>query len=428
MSSNSTKNDIAWMKLFDKYNIMNRLKAEGFYIIKANQINEFREARLMTKFDHKINLPQIFKANQLSILPITRGDYIISYFDSYKIFEDRNQQIKGAAFPEYLESIDVENINSEAIAINCAFASGILQDFFEDINLLPTICGRMSSNTFDFNIWNTSTGGFFKINVQNSQIEIDNGYEGLRSLFIIEAKNFISDDFLIRQLYYPYRLWHKLISKKITPIFLIYSNGIYNLYQYEFSEQNNYNSIELVKQQKYCIEPIDISLNDIVDISKSIRYTEEPNIPFPQADSFNRIINLCELLLDNEMTKEEITLNYAFDQRQTNYYTDAGRYLGLIGKRNENEEIVYFLTKEGQETMKLPIKSRQLSFIRTVLSHKVFNETLNLYFKNVQVPTINDVVKIMKEVNVYNIEAASTFERRASTVLGWINWILDLQS
>ena len=35
----------------------------------------------------------------------------------------------------------------------------------------------------------------------------------------------------------------------------------------------------------------------------------------------------CELLNESELTKDEITSNYDFDPRQTNYYTDAGRYL-----------------------------------------------------------------------------------------------------
>ena len=48
------------------------------------------------------------------------------------------------------------------------------------------------------------TNKFDNIKVNNSQIEIDGGYEGAESLTIIEAKNNIADDFIVRQLYYPY--------------------------------------------------------------------------------------------------------------------------------------------------------------------------------------------------------------------------------
>ena len=68
------KNDIAWEILFNKYNIISEINEKGKFEITAKQINEVREARLMTKFDHKVNLPKIFADNKLSILPITRGE------------------------------------------------------------------------------------------------------------------------------------------------------------------------------------------------------------------------------------------------------------------------------------------------------------------------------------------------------------------
>ena len=110
------------------------------------------------------------------------------------------------------------------MAINCAYVSGILADFIEDNNLLPTVSGRMSSNTFSFNINNTKLKLPVSVKVANSQVEIDGGYEGLNCLSLIEAKNSISDDFLIRQSCYPYRLWQSKIDKNVKPIFMIYSN------------------------------------------------------------------------------------------------------------------------------------------------------------------------------------------------------------
>lgn len=153
--SNLTKNDDAWSKLFDKYQIAKNVSNDGKFIINSSQINEFREARLMTKFDHKKNLPILFQEHQLSILPITRGSYIISDFDVYKSFEKSpNEPIEHLKFPEHLQSIDFQNIASEATAINCAYVSGIFAHFLEEEELLPTVSGRMSSNTFNFNITN----------------------------------------------------------------------------------------------------------------------------------------------------------------------------------------------------------------------------------------------------------------------------------
>lgn len=425
-ASESTKNDTAWQKLFEKYIIMQNIENNGYFEINASQINEFREARLMTKFDHKINLPKLFSNNDLSILPITRGSYIISHFDAYKKLEEFDSVIHRASFPEHIQSIDYENISSEATAINCAYISNILVDFLEDEELLPTVSGRMSSNTFAFNIKNTKTNKDVAIQVANSQIEIDGGYEGLQSLSIVEAKSFISDDFLIRQLYYPYRLWSAKVSKTVKPVFLVYSNGVFNLYEYKFQDPSNYNSLILVKQKNYSIEAVDISLDDILNILFRVRTVKEPKIAFPQADSFRRVINLCELLLENENTRDDITTNYAFDPRQSNYYTDAARYLGLVNKRHENRMPIYSLSDEGRKILALGYKQRQLKFIELILEHGVFQATLKRYLDYSEMPPKTEIINIMKDAHLFNVEADSTYERRASTVTGWINWILDL--
>ena len=67
-------NDIAWESLFRKYDILGHIERAGQFQISAKQIKEVREPRIMAKFDHTINRPQIFADNKLCILPITRGD------------------------------------------------------------------------------------------------------------------------------------------------------------------------------------------------------------------------------------------------------------------------------------------------------------------------------------------------------------------
>jgi len=293
--SNLCKNDIAWNLLFGKYHILDQVDEHGFFEISATQINEFREARLMTKFDHRTSLPELFSKNDLAILPVTRGTYIISRIEAYKVFEQLNDEVDSASIPDYIQSIDYENITSEAMAINCAYASDILTDFLEDEYLLPTVSGRMSSASFSFLIWNKQMKADFPINVANSQVEIDGGYEGIKRIALIEAKNYLSDDFLIRQLYYPYRLWVNKVQKQVVPVFLVYSNGVFSLYEYQFSAPERYNSLMLVKQKNYCIEAVDISLEDIVSLLNSAPIVQEPEVSFPQANDFKRVINLCEL-------------------------------------------------------------------------------------------------------------------------------------
>ena len=420
-----SKNDIAWEAIFEEYRILDRLAKNDRVSISSMEINEFREARLMTKFDHRSQLPELFVEHKLSILPTSRGTYEIGAFETFCDFNKEDVEIVPVNFPTFLESIDYKDITSESIAINCAFISKILHDFTGEENLFPTVSGRMSSSLFDFAI--NSKQKTFRINVENSQIEIDGGFEGDNSLNLIEAKNYISDDFLIRQLYYPYRLWSDKIVKRVRPIFLTYSNGIFDLREYEFTNPELYNSIRLLQHKKYALQERDINIENIQNILDNVQVAKEPELPFPQADSFERVINLCELLKQKGfISKEDITHNYDFDHRQTDYYSNAAKYLGLIEGRCENQQIGCTLTQDGIRIFNLPIVERQLEFVRLILSRAAFKNTLKLYFDKGDVPTKDEVIEIMKDARLYNIDSEQTYRRRASTVISWINWILEL--
>ena len=420
-----SKNDIAWEAIFEEYRILDRLAKNDRVSISSMEINEFREARLMTKFDHRSQLPELFVEHKLSILPTSRGTYEIGAFETFCDFNKEDVEIVPVNFPTFLESIDYKDITSESIAINCAFISKILHDFTGEENLFPTVSGRMSSSLFDFAI--NSKQKTFRINVENSQIEIDGGFEGDNSLNLIGAKNYISDDFLIRQLYYPYRLWSDKIVKRVRPIFLTYSNGIFDLREYEFTNPELYNSIRLLQHKKYALQERDINIENIQNILDNVQVTKEPELPFPQADSFERVINLCELLKQKGfISKEDITHNYDFDHRQTDYYSNAAKYLGLIEGRCENQQIGCTLTQDGIRIFNLLIVERQLEFVRLILSRAAFKNTLKLYFDKGDVPTKDEVIEIMKDARLYNIDSEQTYRRRASTVISWINWILEL--
>lgn len=421
-----SKNDLAWEKIFEKHKILDKILKDGHIEITATKINEFREARLMTKFDHKSQLPKLFADNKLSILPTSRGGYVIGEFETFCDFNTDEIEVSPIEFPTFLESLDYRDITSEATAINCAFVSKILHNFTEEENLLPTVSGRMSSSSFNFGI--NSPKGLFNVIVGNSQVEIDGGYEGDNSLNLIEAKNYISDDFLVRQLYYPFKLWSGKIQKQVRPIFLTYSNGVFHLREYAFSNVNHYNSLVLVRHRKYVVQEGSFNLEALAQIIDTTKAVKEPEIPFPQADSFERVINLCELLKQKEfISKEDITQNYDFDGRQTDYYSNAGKYLGLIdiGRDPLTGQTGCFLTTKGKQVFNLNLIDRQKEFVRLIISHKAFKETLKLYLDNGEMPEKGIIVEIMKRCKLYNISSDSTYFRRASTIIGWTNWIIN---
>ena len=424
-----TKNDIAWNKIFDELNILQVVLEQGEAIITARQIKDIsgREPRLMAKFDHSENLPKVFRDNELAILPISRGSYVISNFNVYHQFEIEDTPIERLSLPSHLQSLNADNIFSETVALNSALASGMLKDFLDEDELLSTVSGRMKSGDLEFSVYNTRTDALQRVTVNSAQIEIDAAYEGIESLAIFEAKNDLSPDFLVRQLYYPFLTWSSRITKPVRSVFLVYSNGIYRLYEYGFECPNNYNSIKLLKHKHYSIEDTGISMADIQGIFENIQLVNEPtDIPFPQADDFERVINLCELLNQHQqLTKSEVTENYAFEPRQTDYYVNAARYLGLVEKSRGDTEVAYKLSPYGLQVLKMPYKQRQLELCRDILQHKAFYLTFQ---QSQQIGAVPHKQQLMENLNasISDEMSETTLGRRSSTIRGWIEWIFKL--
>lgn len=416
-------NNDAWSALFAEHHILEEIEKHGQFNITAKQIARFREPRLMTKFDHKVNLPKIFADNALAILPITRGSYVISSFEAYRAIPEPLQKPQKTTTPSHLQSLSEEFITSESIALNYALATGILGDFLGDEKLTATVNGRMGSGSFDFEI--DTKAGRRPIMVRNSQIEIDAAYEGSTHLALFEAKCNLSEDLIIRQLYYPFRVWSNKIHKPIKSIFLLFSNGVFYLYEYRFEDFRHYNSLMLTKAKSYVIDT-KISKRDLVEILEKTQVVCEPSVPFPQADKMERIINLIELLHKNSLSKEQITTKYAFDARQSDYYANAGQYLGIVEKYKEQGEVRLHLSALGRRIMSLPHKERQLAIAQAILEHRVFREALKHYLQHDALPDIQGIVTLMQKAALHKLHGASTLTRRAGTVASWTRWIIGL--
>lgn len=420
------KVDKKWEKIFNDYPILEEINRTGFYRITSTTINDYREARLMTKFDHRDNLPYIFTENNLRILPVTRGEYVIGNFEVYQNIDldYDNMNLEEVNFPNWIESVNPKNLYSETAALNGAFISGIINDIVEKDKIVSTVGGRMSTKTFDFNINSVTNRSNQNIKVENSQCEIDGGYETEDSLILIEAKNSFSKDFLVRQLYYPYRLWNKKLSKKIIPIFMIYSNDIFSFFVYEFENPNHYNSLRLTKQKNYVIKDKKINFEDIERIFSSVKIKNEPTYaPFPQANSFVRVLDLLQALYIENLDIEDISTRYDFDKRQADYYSAAARYLNLVYKDNDK----FKLTVKGQKIMDMNKRERNLILVESILEHKIFYNAFEMFLRHGEV-RVKDIAQMMLNNidSIYNVSSKDTVERRASTVFRWIKWILDL--
>lgn len=425
IQNNVKKNDNSWAEIFEDFKILSKIEKDGFYEISSKQINKYRESRLMTKFDHKANLPRLFRNNNLSILPLTRGSYIIGSFNAYSELNYEKQNAISVNIPDEIESIDPNNIYSESVALNAAHLSGMIDSILQEQSVL-TVSGRMSSSCFDFLI--NSSRGKTQVKVNNSQCEIDGGYESETKLLLLEAKNVAPTDFLIRQLYYPFRLWLGKTQKEVIPSYMTFSNDVFTFFIYKFQNPYEYNSLCLVEQKSFTIGAELISLADIINVLNTVRIIREPSIPFPQADNFERIVDLLSLLMVEDLTSDEITSNYDFTSRQTFYYTDAAIYLGLVEKIKNNGHMLHSLTQKGKIIMAKKHKEKNLDIIKQILEHEIMNKSLKKYLDKFSPLENEEVVEIMKSCYVHNVKSENTYARRSQTVTSWINWILSLQS
>ena len=68
-------------------------------------------------------------------------------------------------------------------------------------------------------------------------------------------------------------------------------------------------------------------------------------------------------------------------------------------------------------------QNRCLELVRLILHHKVFHDAFGLYLKNNKLPNKKAIVTLIQSVDGIS---GDTLNRRTSTVLSWLGWILEL--
>jgi deoxycytidine triphosphate deaminase len=246
----------SWKKIFDNYGILNHNFNVEPYILTAEQIKvacqDFKktaekEVRILCKQDSREDRPEIFAQNNLFILPVKNGEYAIIKGEGYVDIPEITTTIR-----EYKSKLDFELEssligNSEMQHLDFAYASSLIRTFMGDDSLVLTIRGRKYTPQFSFNV-ETQT-----INVESVQTEVDAGYEGRHKIILVEAKNALTKNTIIRQLFYPFRQWKSQTTKEVLLVFFEKQNTVYNIWQYAFADENDYNSIALVKSSRYVI-------------------------------------------------------------------------------------------------------------------------------------------------------------------------------
>lgn len=420
----------SWQVLFDRHNIPEQVHQHGLYRIRADEINTVREARLMAKFDERQQLPEIFRQHNLSILPINRGEYVIGTFETFQSLN--YQRIEHPPHPLHLpqlDSLSLTAIQSEPQVLSILYNAGVWHDISGQPTIYPTIAGRRASGEFSFVIKSRNHGDDFVIDVANAQIEMDATYETSDAIYVCEAKNRHVSELNIRQLYYPYRFWQQHTRKPVIPISIIYSNATFYVSKYQFAQDGHFNSLTLIQHYVYTLDHRKITYATIKDLLDEVSQmtTEVPDVPFPQADNFALICRIIERLNQSDMTTDEVTAFTGYVARQSDYFTNAGRFLGFIEKLRAPDGARYALTQSGRQLLSQPPYQQRKMLIRSIIQHEPFTTLVRDMLRIHAVPDITRISSVLYQHQAHGKRAiaGSTVGRRAQTVNAWLQWMFQ---
>jgi hypothetical protein len=430
-----------WADMFDAFDLLDSINRDGFVDVSAKQFHQLHlQPRLLTKIDHAHQVPPVFAENNLNIL--TRGidTWRIGTFEVFHKLPEwttPSKQVENLVLPSFIDAIDTSNITGEPGVINAAHASGLLSAFSGEEQVL-TVGGRMRTGEFSFRV-NDARRAFSEINVSKAQIEIDAGMESAGSgqgddsgsLWLYEVKNHISKDFCIRQLYYPYRTWsQRLDSKPVRTIFLSLANDVYDVHQFEFADPLNYSSIELVKHKRFTIDATLPTEAELVETTKKALASQaalpKTDIPFPQADDFRRVIDVLSFISEEPRTVENLSDYYGFHPRQSDYYGNAVRYLGLAEKTIEDGTRYFSASNLGAEIQSLPYKEKILKIATIILSIEPLAMTYMDWVKNSSRPPLEAVMSYVRATADGAILSEETVRRRSQTIRTWATWLREI--
>lgn len=251
--------DTGWEEIFAQCLIHDHDFDKGIFPISAEQIKDacqnFRatgekEVRILCAQTKRENRPQIFQDLGIFILPVKNGHYVLvkgeGYVDIPPVTTEAIEYTSELDFPLVAAKVG----DSEMQHLDHAYAVSMVRHFICDKSIVPIIRGRKFTKEFAFKV------GDFDIEINGVQTEVDIGYEGRDRIVLVEAKNSKTANTIIRQLYYPYRHWKSMDTKKQVSTLFFERQKIddcheYHFWDFEFKDDNDYNSIELLRSARY---------------------------------------------------------------------------------------------------------------------------------------------------------------------------------
>jgi hypothetical protein len=405
-----------WDKLFAELDLEAQLEELGVARLSAEQIKQVarREPRLMTKFDTRESRPA--RLANLTVLPVSNGNYALLQGDGYGDVPDATvvKQWTRRTGPRPLLTLPWQlGPSSESQALDMAAATGLLEDFLGESGLRLTVRGRLRAPRFDFKFLGKRSQ--LSLVADGVQVEVDSGFEG-EAVHLIEAKLGTRSNFHIRQLYYPMRMWNLLVpSKRVTTMFLSWSNRRFSLRSFLFEPIAEYHALVPSAAIDYVLdEPQAIpTLSEVLDSTKLEPLP--PGLPFPQADDLRRVIDVVDAAAAGCNSRTRIAARYGFDERQSDYYANAAAFLELLVRGHAG----FALSPIGHAFVNAELSERHRLLLRQMAKKPVLREGMTSVAGSARLPSRAEVAELIRR---HTGLTGATPLRRATTVLSWLRW------
>ena len=369
----------------------------------------------MAYMDERSKVPPIFGSHSLFILPVSNGRYAIVRGEGYHelevgsvVYEDFQP-----AFPLGTTNLDPEK--SEGSALSYAWNSGIIAHVTGQSSLLFGPPGRFALDPFDFKI-----DGKAELHQEGAQAEIDGFFYSSNSASLMEFKARECTDFLVRQLYYPYRHWSGRAAKygwgAVRPFFVDFTLDPlkFRFFEYRFTDPEDYESIRLISARGLRVREPTRPFSGLLDV------LPEPSLASltPQADNVERVLRVPFLVTRGQTNAFLVAESEGFTPRQSWYYRRAAEVLGLVQQKGSG----YELTDLGLRFVSVDTVQRNelvaIQLAKIPAFHEILEGISNGRGKQI---TRERVARILQKHDA-RIHG-STVPRRTLTALAWLRWL-----
>jgi hypothetical protein len=381
---------------------------------QVRQVSE-REARNMAYMDERAKVPSIFQSNSLFILPVSNGRYAIVRGEGYHELEAKALVYEDfrPSFPPGTSILDPEK--SEGSAVSYAWNTGIISHITGQPSLLLGPPGRFALDPFDFKIDGNAT-----LHQNGAQAEIDGFFYSSQSACLMEFKARECTDFLVRQLYYPYRHWLGRSAKynwaAVRPFFVDFNLDplTFRFFEYGFTDPSDYESIRLVSARGLRIRATTRPFRGLLDVPPDMSLASLT----PQADNIERVLRVPFLIAHGQSNAFLVAENEKFTTRQSSYYRRAAEVLGFVTRKGA----VYELSDLGRKFVSAgPVQRNELATIQLARIPAI-HEILERVSAGGGEPMTRTRVGRILQSHDTRIHG-TTVPRRTMTVLAWLRWV-----